>query len=539
MFGLFKILQQRSPYFILLLIVIGVVNSFCYFGVLYIINKTITFRPLPYFQEYNWLVFLFVLVLSFVTTALFQRYLMKLSTDLSYEFMMDVLNKTRDASVAGFEKVGNERIYAAIDDANNISTFPIQMISIVNSIIIIFCGIGLMLTESLFQTLIVFGVMTCLMVIYLIRNVSIEKELSGIRDLENSFFRYLNDLLRGFREIKMSSARRRNLVDERISKNRLDSRDGRIRTALKYLSNDLTGTYSWYIVIGVLLFGVSRVSDSGVSGAVSFTFTLLFIMGPITYVIRSIPTLTTIKVAYGRLNQLRSDLAHVPELNTGGKLASDDEERFQSLSFQGVTYAYDDSNSFELGPIDISFTMGEVVFITGANGSGKSTFTNLVAGTLRPRSGSILYNGKNVDTTSSVYRDRIAALFTDPYLFAHNYEDYAYRSKKEQIDQYASLVRLEKVLKVDYDRDSINTDLSKGQKKRVALVLALLETRPIILMDEWAAEQDPEFREYFYRSVVPALKQMGKTVILITHHDQYFEVADRLIKFESGKAFFI
>jgi putative ATP-binding cassette transporter len=77
--------------------------------------------------------------------------------------------------------------------------------------------------------------------------------------------------------------------------------------------------------------------------------------------------------------------------------------------------------------------------------------------------------------------------------------------------------------------------LSQGQRKRLALLTAYLEDRPIYLFDEWAADQDPQFKEIFYHHLLPELRARNKTVLVITHDDRYYDVADRLIKLDYGK----
>ena len=77
-------------------------------------------------------------------------------------------------------------------------------------------------------------------------------------------------------------------------------------------------------------------------------------------------------------------------------------------------------------------------------------------------------------------------------------------------------------------------DLSTGQRKRLAMVAALLDDKPIYIFDEWAADQDPGFRRYFYEGLLGELKARGKTVLAVTHDDRYFGVADRVVKRGEG-----
>jgi len=98
------------------------------------------------------------------------------------------------------------------------------------------------------------------------------------------------------------------------------------------------------------------------------------------------------------------------------------------------------------------------------------------------------------------------------------------------------LDRLEISHKVSIEGGAFSTiDLSAGQRKRLALVQAYLENRPVMVFDEWAAEQDPTFRRVFYTEILPDLKRQGKTLIVISHDDRYFHLADRRITLRGGR----
>ncbi|MEL6867265.1 MAG: peptide ABC transporter, partial [Bacteroidota bacterium] len=77
--------------------------------------------------------------------------------------------------------------------------------------------------------------------------------------------------------------------------------------------------------------------------------------------------------------------------------------------------------------------------------------------------------------------------------------------------------------------------LSQGQRKRLALLQCMLEDRPIFMFDEWTADQDPGYRKFFYDTLIPRMKQEGKMIIAITHDDQYFHHADKVLKLDMGQ----
>jgi len=152
-----------------------------------------------------------------------------------------------------------------------------------------------------------------------------------------------------------------------------------------------------------------------------------------------------------------------------------------------------------------------------------------------PHSGTIALNGRVInDRTYPAYRNRIAAIFTDSVLFNENYDGLELAPDNERLMFWLRKMELENIVVFDTEKKSIRADLSKGQQKRLALIYVMLEDKDVIVLDEWAAEQDPVFRAYFYKKIIPELKQMGKTVIVVTHDDTYFNCGDRLIKFDYG-----
>jgi len=206
------------------------------------------------------------------------------------------------------------------------------------------------------------------------------------------------------------------------------------------------------------------------------------------------------------------------------------------LELQDLMYMYPDSveeNSFQLGPLDLRLQAGEIVFIIGGNGSGKTTFLKLLIGLYTPSAGQLVWNGTPVTTENlESYQQNFGVIFAEPYLFPH-----LLGLDSEKLDERAQhwLQRLHLTHKVQVVDGKLSTlNLSFGQRKRLALLTAYLEERPIYVFDEWAAGQDPEFRHLFYRTLLPELKAQGKLVIVISHDDHYFDVADRVIKFDGG-----
>jgi len=199
------------------------------------------------------------------------------------------------------------------------------------------------------------------------------------------------------------------------------------------------------------------------------------------------------------------------------------------------TYAANESRSepFSLGPIDLTLSAGELVFVIGGNGSGKSTFVKVLVGLYRPQQGVISLGGATIDDQNTDwYREHFAVVFSDFHLFDQLLGmDEAHVSSL--VPTYLSRLQIDHKVTVT-DRRFSTIDLSQGQRKRLALLTAYLEDRSVYVFDEWAADQDPQYREVFYRQLLPELRSRGKCVVVITHDDRYFHLGDRVVKLEDG-----
>ena len=171
--------------------------------------------------------------------------------------------------------------------------------------------------------------------------------------------------------------------------------------------------------------------------------------------------------------------------------------------------------------------------MVGGNGSGKTTLIKLLAGLYLPTSGSIDVDDAPVtEEALESYRQHFSVVFADFYLFD---ELLGLSSPEHEQKALRYLQAFELDHKVTVRDGAFTTSkLSHGQRKRLALLTAYLEDRPIYIFDEWAAGQDPLFTVIFYKQLLPELKRRGKLVIVVTHDDRYFHLADRVIKLEYG-----
>jgi putative ATP-binding cassette transporter len=294
----------------------------------------------------------------------------------------------------------------------------------------------------------------------------------------------------------------------------------------------------FFAIVGLVVFagpsfGVGR------QAMIGYALVLLFMRGPLQLVVSSLPLLARGGVAIDKIERLglwlRDEEAEA-EAESGAARPG-----WRSLELDGVRYEYGgagDEPGFTVGPLDLVLRPGELVFLIGGNGSGKTSLAKLLLGLYLPDGGELRFDGEVVDRASADrYRQSFAAVFADFHLFRDLYgvggTGDGNGAGGERARAYLS--RLELDGKVEVRDGGLSTvDLSQGQRKRLALLTAYLEDRPLYLFDEWAADQDPHFKEIFYRQLLPELKRRGKTVIVVSHDDRYYDVADRLVKLRDG-----
>ena len=299
----------------------------------------------------------------------------------------------------------------------------------------------------------------------------------------------------------------------------------------------------YFIFIGLLLFLLPNFNQMTVGTLTGFTLVVLYIRNPITSLVNSVPPLRNAMVSFDKI--IGTDIPMDQGIGTflkehePAKETVFQPEPFSVLSLRGVTHKFyreREESHFTMGPIDLDIRAGELIFFIGGNGSGKTTLAKLITGLYRPTNGEILVDGKVIDdAVLGAYRQRFTAVFTDFYVFG---QLMGLDDERADLDERANVL-LEKLHlshKVTIENGRLSTtELSTGQRKRLALLTAFLEDRPIYLFDEWAADQDPEFRDVFYTHLLPELKARGKTVLAISHDDRYFGIADRIVKLADGR----
>ncbi len=303
-----KALYKQSRYFYAYVFLLGMINSVVYFTLLRFIDNAIKGTSIPGVKGYDGWVFLFLVATSLICTKIFQTYLVKLTHEILFSFELSILQKLRFAKYQDFEKLGANRIYTAISDVRILAYIPEVFVVVIDSSVIILCALGYLFWVSPWGGLAVLCLAGGLLLFYLIRNKRIEGDLNTVRDLQNDYHNYLRDLLYGFKEIKMSVNRSENIYEDYLKSNRTVGRRLGAKSAVKYLDNELMGTYSWYIALGIAIFVLPGLLQLKGAENVPFIVIILYLMGPLASLVKIIPYYTNVKIALERIETVKSDI---------------------------------------------------------------------------------------------------------------------------------------------------------------------------------------------------------------------------------------
>ncbi|PKV49532.1 putative ATP-binding cassette transporter [Aquimarina sp. MAR_2010_214] len=506
-------------------------NTILSFAIIYIINNALAGKEV-FLKDYVGLVFIAILVYTYLLNIVFQKQLNRYSFKLLYDNEKKLFEQMLQIPLNVLEKLGTQRFYTAVEDLRTFSFLPYTVTHTVNSLLMLVLCLIYMFTLSVFGALTVIGLIVLVAGCYFVIMNSMSKQVETLRNYNDGYYKYVNDVMNGFKELQLSFFRRENLMNRFLVPNRNSAGELDFKISYVFLSINLISQYGLYFVIAMILFVMPEFGILERDDVIAYVVIILFISGPINNLINLQQMYTRFIVANKRIKAFIRDYNVKSEVRKPTKTASE----FNSVAFNNVSFTYENAKGekdFCLGPINLNVKQGEVVFIVGGNGSGKSTFINILTGLYTPSEGEIILNNEAYDGKEEKLQNLIAAVFTNNHIFSHNYEDYTLEGNEKYKD-LLRLMELDKIVNDDKD-ESVRRNFSKGQSKRISLIFALLEDKPILVLDEWAADQDPNFRKFFYEELIPKFKKEGKTIIAVTHDDAYFDKADRILKFDYGQ----
>ena len=490
-------------------------------------------------------------LLVFVSRIVSEVLLVRLGQATIASLRLQLSRQILTAPLRHVEELGTHRLLATLSDdvaAIGVAFVQLPMLGI-NAAMVAGCLLYLgWLSWPVLAS--VLGVMGVGVVGFQLQQTKALRALRMARETNDRLFHNFRALIEGVKELKLHRGRRDDFLLTSLQRTIDTYRNEFVAGMTRYAVAGGLGTLLFYVVVGLLLFALPAVQAVDARTLTGYVLVLLYMMTPLERIVDILPLIGRANVAFKKVQSLGLSLSK--ETSEDQALPADHSARnergcthlpgtgmgkWKRLEFLGVTHCYhreQEDRSFLVGPIDLTFHPGELIFLIGGNGSGKTTLAMLVLGLYPPEAGEIRVDGRLItETNREEYRELFSAVFADFYLF-----DSLIGLEKSQLDGEARdyLVRLQLDHKVRIENGTLSTlSLSQGQRKRLALLTAYLEDRSFYVFDEWAADQDPLFRNVFYTQLLPALKARGKTILVITHDDRYFYLADRRIRMEMGQ----
>jgi len=446
-----------------------------------------------------------------------------------------IIDKVRRVDLRFIEEGGGISTYAPLtQDASLISQGVVMLVYAGQSVLLLgFSGLYLayLSTPSLIVALLVFGIG---IPIYLIHYQETARELEQAADKDGMFFERFTGILSGFKELKLNR-RESDDVFAHVREAARAATDLKLSSNGRMVSDMILASTTIYMVLMSAVFVIPALLPEESDTIHKVASTILFVIGPLGMLVSAIPIIAKTDTAVSSLYRLEARLdaaASDAEDNTPVQVLNE----FASIELQDLRFHYADHEGrmlFPAGPFDLTLRRGETVFVVGGNGSGKSTLLKLLTGLYRPEQGCILLDGVLLTPADYPhYRTLFTSVFADFHLFERLYG--IPDLDPAEVNAWLKEMQLER--KTRYDNQGFtNLDLSTGQKKRLAFIAAVLKKRPICVFDELAADQDPEFRRHFYEQVLPGLKANGRTLVVVSHDDQYFNAADRVLRVKDGQ----
>lgn len=478
-------------------------------------------------------------LLVYVLTSLAGAYLITLLSQVVIQNMrLNISNKILNASFHKLEYQTKRLFTILTDDINTISAIIIKLPAIITAIAIVIGCFGYMIfiSPELFGLFLI--VFLVAFILYRLPLNSYGERLRKTRDHQNVLFGYFEGLIYGLKELTINKKLRNLYTKEIIEPLTEEQKKHQVigKTTVEIFAR--WGEVILLFGIGLIFFIVRRTEFTSSEVMLSFLTVTIFTINPLSRITRVLPDFQRINVALEQIQTAGLDLDK-ESIVMGSKQEHTFEKKSKKplLSLQNVTYSYfhaDEEKYFKLGPVNMEVQSGQITFLIGGNGSGKSTLAKVLCGLYPPEEGSVKYYGEEINESNvEDFRDQFSVIFADFYLFKeliHIPESVI----EEKAKEYLKLLDLEKKVEIK-DRILTTTNLSTGQRKRLALLVSYLEDKPIYLFDEWAAGLDPHYKKIFYKKLLPDLKARGKTVFAITHDESYFDCADEVVMLKDGK----
>ena len=550
--------QYRLPF--LKVILLNLVNAAVSVGIIAYINQTFINQSELTTSSWSSLgQFALLVLLLLVTTFVSQYALTRLGHKFVYELRTKLVKQIIDTTVPQIDHLGSARLLASLSsDIQSITVAFVRMPELVQGVILS-VGVGLYLgwlSLPLLLIVMFWIAMTIWISTLLVKHVY--THLTKLREINDVLYQDYQSIIEGRKELALNQHRAEKLYTDDFLAHAKSYEKTVTKSDTFHLSAVNWSNIMMFASIGVI-FAISNYLGISMGIATTFSLTILFMQSPLLHAVGAYPTLQTAQVALDKIQSL--ELAEYQPLFRTDNTS----QHWQTISLTDVSYRYNVSNNNVsnasnssvsnsndtdaqtliakdsdhsgniLKDVNLMLQRGDVVFLIGANGSGKSTLAKIITGIFTPTTGAVTIDKQPVDSQNNAdYRQLYSAIFSDQHIFKQLIGRQGQQPDEALVKAWLHKLNLQD--KISVADNQLSTDkLSQGQRKRLAMLIAVAEQKDILLLDEWAADQDPAFRRVFYQILIPELKELGKTLFIISHDDGYFEHADRLLLMKEGR----
>ncbi len=477
--------------------------------------------------------FLVFCLVILMTRSLSSILLTRVSMDLTSSLRSRLYDRIARAPYPVIESVGQAKLRVTVtDDVRRIiGGAEILPQLLVNAVMLIgifgfLCYLNVDVFVFVLQA-VVFGVITFQIPVYFAR-----RDFRRARTIYDSLEQGIRGLILGVKELQLDRGKRIKFFRDVLLHNERSLVRTEKRALTTMLAANSYGDMLFFFVIGVMAFVFTNYHAISPTELATTVLVLLYVTGPVAMILNFVPRMSVAVISLRRIEQIFGEL---PQSAAEDRPLT--KRQWSQISLRGLCYVHksdEHHEGFAIGPMDLDLRKGEITFIVGGNGSGKSTLSKVLSLHYLPSSGAMAFDSQVVDDECvDDFRQDIAAIYSDYFLFDRllcEYDD----AKLEMAERYLREFGLQQKVRI---RDGMfsTTDLSDGQRKRLALAVSFVDDKKLYLFDEWAADQDPAFKKIFYTEILPELKARGKAVVVVSHDDRYFHVADQVVVMEDGK----
>lgn len=444
-----------------------------------------------------------------------------------------IVNKVRRVELRFIEEHQEMGGYTALtQDSSLISQTAMKMVIAAQSLLVLLFSSIYLAMLSPFSFLLTLFAITIGVIVFFSHFQQTSEELQAAEQKEGQFLDRFTAMQHGFKELQVNRCESDDMFSH-LNDSITQAKELKVSANTRLFFDAMLGNFVFYLLLLLIVSLLPLALPTSSETTHKVVASILFIFGPVGMFTGAMSMIMKTESAIKNLYTLEEKLdasIQIQEPQNPEKY-----QDFKQIRIENLKFHYVDAHGktlFLSGPHNLIIHRHEMLFIVGGNGSGKSTFLKLLMALYHAEQGSIYVDDEKIQIPMYPnYRALFSIVLTDFYLFDRIYG--LPDINADEVNKWLIILELDKKTRYENGRFT-NTDLSTGQKKRLAFIVAVLKNRPICIFDELAADQDPGFRKKFYEQILPDLKAQGRLVIVVSHDDKYFYLADRIIKLQDG-----